>query len=72
MPLEGAAASPRPLPSFDAISETNIEGLALDVRFGSKADMCGAKWNVRFSSKSRHDGNLCAEILSGRQLRRQI
>ena len=28
--------------------------IKVDVRFGSKADMCGAKRHVRFTPKSRH------------------
>jgi hypothetical protein len=30
-----------------------LEGLG-DVRFGSKADMCDAKGNVRFTPESEH------------------
>jgi hypothetical protein len=48
----GAAAPPWPLPSFDAISETNIEDLALDVCFGSQADMSSAQAHVRFTPNS--------------------
>jgi hypothetical protein len=29
-----------------------MDGLRRDVRFGSKADMCGAKPHVRFTPKS--------------------
>jgi hypothetical protein len=32
---------------------SEVEGLA-DVRFGSKADMCGAKSHARFTPKSGH------------------
>ena len=36
------------------MGQTRIREVLADVRFGSKADMCGAKWHVRFTTKSGH------------------
>ena len=54
---------------------------AVDVRFGSKADMCDAKWHVRFAPNSGHvrckegcplcanSGHSCLFSYQGRQPR---
>jgi hypothetical protein len=36
---------------------TLLLGLSVDVRFGSKADMCSAKRHVRFTPDSGHSGD---------------
>lgn len=36
-----------------------------DVRFGSKADMCGAQRNVRFTPEGRHVRSVCSQECAG-------
>ena len=49
MPLLMSAFTPK----------ANIGPQSLHVRFGSKADMCGAKSHVRFTPKSGHSSARC-------------
>ena len=50
-------------------SETKVMEELFDVRFGSKADMCGAREHVRFTPNSDHKSRHAALVMSALHLK---
>ena len=51
--LRGVSKTISPAP-IRRMADSGNRPLGFHVRFGSKADICGAKWHVRFAPKSGH------------------